>query len=109
MNYQVQVRFRISQHIRDQQLFYLLIEYFNCGRIENYSKSGTVNDFIFTGVKDINSIIIPFFSKHKIRGVKSKDFEDFSLIISLINQGLHLTEEGLYKIRQIKSRMNSSR
>jgi LAGLIDADG endonuclease len=60
LNYQVQVRFRISQHIRDQQLLNLLIEYFNCGRIENFYKSGKAIDFIVTGLKNISNIIVPF-------------------------------------------------
>jgi hypothetical protein len=38
----------------------LLIEYFNCGRIENYYKSGQAIDFVVTGFKNINSVIIPF-------------------------------------------------
>jgi len=56
----VQVRFRLTQHIRDKKLFMLLIEYFNCGRIENYYKSGQAIDFVVTGFKNINSVIIPF-------------------------------------------------
>ena len=105
----VQVRFRLTQHIRDKKLFMLLIEYFNCGRIENYYKSGQAIDFVVTGVKNINSVIIPFFFKYKIRGVKASDYNYFCQVVNLINQRLHLTEDGLNQIRQIKFRMNSFR
>ena len=106
--YQVLLRFFITQHIRDKELLTLLIGYFNCGRISNY-KSGQAIDFTVTGVKNIKSSIIPFFIKYNIRGEKAQDFSDFCRIVNLMDQGLHLTDEGLNQIRQIISEMNSYR
>jgi hypothetical protein len=60
-------------------------------------------------VKNIKSNIIPFFLKYNIIGEKALDFNDFCQIVNLVDQGLHLTDEGLNEIRQIRSRMNSYR
>lgn len=65
--------------------------------------------FLVTGFSNTNTIIIKFFLKYKIRGVKLLDFNDFMLIASLVNRKLHLTQEGLDQIRKIKSRMNRLR
>lgn len=53
--------------------------------------------------------IIPFFHTNKIMGVKSKDFNDWCKVAELIASKSHLTEEGLEKIRDLKSGMNKGR
>jgi hypothetical protein len=58
---------------------------------------------------DITRIIIPFFIKYPILGVKSQDFSDFVKIADLIRDKEHLTEDGLDKIIKIKSGMNKGR
>ena len=53
----------------------------------------------------MTDIIIPFFDKYKIIGVKSEDFEDFKKVTELMKNKAHLTAppvEGLEKIRLIK-------
>jgi hypothetical protein len=62
-----------------------------------------------TKFSDIADIIIPFFKKHPIPGVKSKDFHDFCLVAELIKNKAHLTEDGLNQIRLIKAGMNTGR
>ena len=69
-----------------------------------------------TKFSDIEQKILPFFEKYPIlvrsaeRGaVKSKDFLDLSKIAGLMKNKEHLTFEGLNKIRQIQSNMNSKR
>lgn len=109
IGFAVRMRFRLTQHIRDKNLFLQLIELFKCGRIENYYQSGQVIDFFLVSFDQINSTIIPFLKKYKIRGKKALDFKDFCLIANLIDQKLHLTEQGLNQIRDIKSKMNSYR
>jgi hypothetical protein len=58
---------------------------------------------------DIKDIIIPFLKKYPLHGVKSKDFEDFCKGAELIQNKIHLTEEGLDQLRLIKTGMNSGR
>jgi hypothetical protein len=53
--------------------------------------------------------VVPLFNKYPILGVKSKDFEDWCKVAELMKEKKHLTEEGLSKIRIIKSGMNRGR
>lgn len=84
LGFSVRMRFRLTQHIRDKDLFLQLIELFKCGQIENYYQSGQAIDFVVVDLTQINSIIIPFFTKYNIRGKKALDFKDFCLIANLI-------------------------
>ena len=62
-----------------------------------------------TKLEDIVTIIIPFFKKYPIRGVKGLEFADWCTVVELMKENKHLTAEGLDKIRKIKSGMNTGR
>ena len=66
-------------------------------------------DYRVTKFENIMNIVIPFFQKHKIEGIKAKDFEDWCRVAELIKNKMHLTEEGLEQIRKIKANMNTGR
>ena len=108
LGYQVKLRFRISQHVRDLKLMELLINYLGAGRIElNSSKS--IVSLTIVKFSDLNNKIIPFLEKNTLHGVKILDFLDFCAVAKLMNEGKHLTIEGLELIRTIKSKMNTNR
>ena len=71
VGFQVNLVFVIGQHKRDEKLLKLLIEYFDCG---NIYKNGDAFDFRVSKFNDIIKIIIPFFQKYKIQGVKGSRF-----------------------------------
>ena len=75
--------FVIGQHKRDEKLLKLLIEYFDCG---NIYKNGDSFDFRVSKFNDIIKIIIPFFQKYKIQGVKALDFVDFCKVAVMVEQ-----------------------
>jgi hypothetical protein len=108
MGYQVQLRFQITQQCRDKDLMEKIVKYrpSRCGYI---SIRGDIVDFHVTKYSDVVEHIIPFFAKYPILGVKEENYEDFKLVAALIENKEHLTEEGLEKIKEIKSRMNASR
>jgi hypothetical protein len=58
---------------------------------------------------DITNLIIPFFKKYPVLGVKQNDFLDWCKTAKLINDGSHLTNDGLNLIRIIKNGMNKGR
>jgi hypothetical protein len=87
IGYQVQLRFQITQHNRDEQLIRSLIDYFNCGNV--YTKKEDAN-FIVEKISCIVNIIIPFFNKYTILGIKAFDLEDFKRVAELIGSGAHL-------------------
>ena len=82
------------------------IEYFNCGNVSN---NGSCIKFSVSKLSEIIRIIIPFFEKYPIRGVKSKDFSDFCEISELMKRKEHLNSEGFARILKIRSSMNKNR
>lgn len=58
---------------------------------------------------EIVNIIIPFFDKYPILGVKSLDFADFQKVAELVKNKEHLTSTGFKTIQRINSSMNLRR
>ena len=87
----------------------LLKQHLNAN-IKKY-KTGKRNiiELRITRLKDLTEKVIPLFIKHQIRGLKNKDFEDFCLVVEMMNNKLHLTPRGLAKIKKIKAGMNRGR
>jgi hypothetical protein len=52
--------------------------------------------------------IIPFFEKHQLKTRKRVDFAKFRKVVLLMEKEEHLKPDGLEKIRQIKTTMNST-
>lgn len=105
---QVQLRFQITQHSRDQELLKSLIKYLECGHYNPRSGRDS-GDFEVTRFSDIESKILPFFGKYPIEGVKALDFSDFKKAVEIMKVGGHLTKDGLDQIRLIKAGMNRGR
>lgn len=70
---QVNLRFILSQHSRDTKLMESLTHYFSCKRYRLHFDRNT-GEFIVTDLSSIVDIIIPFFKKYPIEGVKALDF-----------------------------------
>jgi hypothetical protein len=104
----VYLHFDITQHNRDGLLLRSFIEYFNCGNVYNHSSDDALV-FKVSKFSDITEKIVPFFQKYPLQGVKSKDFNDFCKVVELMKTKVHLTEEGLNQIIQIKDAMNKGR
>lgn len=104
----VQLRFRITQHDRDIKLMELIIKYIVSGQIYKYLKKSAVS-LTIVKFSDITNTIIPFFCKNSLLGVKLLDFQDWCKIAKLMNDGSHLTLDGLNLIRTKKYGMNTGR
>ena len=104
----VQLKFRISQHIRDEQLIKSLVNNFSCGKMYKDSKRDVI-EFVVTGFSDLSGKIIPFFDLYPLQSSKAKDFTDLKKVVELIKNKAHLTKEGFDEIKQIKSGMNTGR
>ena len=77
-------------------------------KIYKYPKTPAVS-LTIVNFMDITNKIIPFFNKYSLFGVKLYDYLDWCKIHKLMNEGSHLTMEGLNLIRNIKSGMNKGR
>lgn len=118
----VSLRFSINLNIRDAEVLKGLVIYFNtlnhkCTVIKGnlnqenqyVSKSYNTVSFAITKTSELIEIIIPFFEKYPIQGVKSLDFEDFKKVAMLIDSKEHLTIKGLNRILEISLNMNKHR
>ena len=108
LGHRVQLRFRITQHNRDINLLKKIVEYFNAGKIYNYNGRSAINITI-VDFTNITEIIIPFFNKYPLIGVKFYDYTDWCKIHDLMINRAHLTIDGLDSIKLIKSEMNTGR
>ena len=72
----VSLSFKVSQHLRDEQLLRSFISFFGCGLFNHHSQKNESGVFIVRKFSDISEKILPFFSSHKIEGIKREDFED---------------------------------
>lgn len=103
---QVILRFKLTQHIRDKQLFIQLADYLDCGKIYVDERSVSL---IVTKFNDLSEKIIPLFDKYPVQGLKRLNYADFVKVWQLMKNNLHLTTEGVKLIRKIKSGMNYGR
>jgi len=106
---QVSLVFSISQHARDLLLFTHIKNYLGCGIIEQISTRRNAVFLVVYNYNDILNKIIPFFEKYSLMSAKLLDYQDFYKVAFMIKEKIHLTEEGIYNICQIKSNMNKGR
>jgi hypothetical protein len=105
--FQVLPEFTVVQHRRDIQLLHALKKFFGCGVVRQ--NHGDRMAYRVRALNHLSERIVPFFEKHSLRSKKRVDFARFRKILSLINQGRHLTPQGIQEIREIASVMNTGR
>lgn len=121
----VELRFSINLNIREKDLIKGLAIFFKSyntkvsnSEYANISvKQRAINIFILeksvglqiTKISDINNIIIPFFEKYPIEGIKSLDFYDFKKAALIVKNKEHLISEGFNNILKLKLSMNKNR
>ncbi|OGZ68463.1 MAG: hypothetical protein A3D44_00790 [Candidatus Staskawiczbacteria bacterium RIFCSPHIGHO2_02_FULL_42_22] len=107
----VEPRFYIKLIEKDKHILYELKKYFGCGNVY-FQKDTRINHqncyrFEVTNREDLEKIIIPFFTQHKLQfNSKQKDFKLFCEIMKKIKMGEHLTDSGLLKIYNLKQKMH---
>ena len=104
IGFRVTLSFSLVQHVRDLELMQKIKECWGLGVI---SKGSSFVRLTVTKKSDIDTLITLF--DRSLKGSKRLDFEDFSKIQEMVNNGLHKTEDGLNKILLIKRNMNSQR
>jgi LAGLIDADG endonuclease len=119
LGHRVSLRFSINLNIRDIEVLKGLVTYFNDVKTflnsvklqedkHVYEFKNTTNLSI-TKISDLINVIIPFFYKYPIQGLKSLDLADFKKVAVMIDNKEHLTIEGLNRIIKIKLNMNKHR
>jgi hypothetical protein len=119
----VNLNFEVCLNVRDEEVIKGLFAYFKSlgVKVSNsltvgsvkiyypiYKKEKSVTLFL-RRFPDIVNIIIPFFYKYSILGVKSLDFSDFKKVAEIVKNKGHLNAEGFEAIKKIHSTMNLRR
>jgi len=100
--FQLLPEFVVVQHQRDIKVLYGLKAYFRCGVV--CRNHGDRYSFRVRKLQDLSTIILPFFEKHQLKTLKKVDFLKFRRVVRSMEQGLHLTTEGLAEILKIKAK-----
>ena len=105
--YQVLPEFTVVQHERDVQILYALKQFFGCGVVRRNHADRMA--YRVRSVEHLRERIIPFFEKHPLKSKKHLDFLKFRKVLLLMERNEHLTADGIEKIREIASKMNTGR
>lgn len=103
----IELIFQINQHVRDRQLIAYIAEYLGCGKVYKHSVNAVV--YRVSKRSDLTEMIIPFFIKYPVLGIKALDFKDLCSRSELIKSKAYCNKEGLDQILHIKANMNTGR
>ena len=104
---QVQLRFVITQHVRDGELMQRLQEFFGCGTISKDGESKL--QLRIRGFKDLEDKVFPLLDEYPLQTQKALDAQAFREVHSIIKNKIHVTSSGLCKIKAIKATINRAR
>ena len=102
--FQVLPEFTVVQHKRDVQILHALKAHFGCGVVR--TNHGDRMAYRVRGLEHLRECIVPFFIQHPLKTKKNVDFHKFSTILRMMDEGAHLTSEGVERIRAIAAEMN---
>jgi hypothetical protein len=103
IGWQVLPEFRIVQHSRDVAVLNRLQEFFGAGKV--VVNHDTRKELRIRRLDELNEVVL-FFNRYQLRTKKHRDCELFAEILSLMEKGEHLTQEGLVKIAKLCWAMN---
>jgi hypothetical protein len=88
----------------------LLKDFFGCGQVGRYGRSDNHREplcrFTVRRRSDLSDRIIPSFEVNPLVTAMSADFVKFAAIVRLMDQGVHLTVDGLVQLAGIVETMN---
>lgn len=106
LGYQIQLQFRITQHIRDIELIRKFIQFFGVGLIVN---DGPLKvQYRIRTFKHL-PVLFALLDQYPLQTQKALDAKCFVEVYNMMLNKEHLTQEGLDKILAIKATMNRSR
>jgi LAGLIDADG endonuclease len=98
--------FQVSQHEDNVQILENLQRFFGCGRVVSKGPNSNVMVYVVTRRSELESVIIPFFSKHPLISSKREDFLKFREIVERMQGKEHRTDGGFRTIVEIAFSMN---
>lgn len=110
LGWQVFPEFVVTQGEKSLPSLRVVKDFFGCGKIyvnrryDNHKEN--IYRYCVRSRKDLQGKIVPFFESYPLKTEKSSDFAKFSKVLNLLDQGRHLSKEGLKEIAVIIETMN---
>ena len=108
---EVRPEFAIEVRADDRAILERIQATFSCGTIYDlsYDRYGwrPHAKYKVSNVKDLTSLIIPFFEQHQLQAKKAESFRIFKTVVEMVARKEHLTYIGFQKILKLKTRMNA--
>jgi hypothetical protein len=110
-NTRVECHYYVKLREDDLAVLEKIKDFFGCGRV-SFQKEYRENQrdnyrYQVSNLKDLTSVIIPFFKRHPLQSKRKKDFELFCTIVELVSGKQHRTHSGLDRIRHLKEKMHA--
>ena len=105
LGFKITASFNVSQ--KEFGILQWLKDQFNCGTIR--ARNDGLYYFEVTNIKDLQSVIIPFFQKYPLKTKKQHAFKVFCQIVELMLAGEHLTKAGIVKIFKLRDQVKVGR
>ena len=110
LGWQVFPEFVVTQGEKSLTALELIKNYFGCGKIFINRRHDNHNEnlyrFCVRSFVDLDSKIVPFFKKNKLRTAKSNDFLIFVEILKKMKKKVHFKQEGMKSIAILIQKMN---
>jgi hypothetical protein len=104
IGFQVIPEFRVVQHKRDLDVLHGLKTFFGFGRVcQNHDDRW---EYRVRRLEQLREVAV-FFRSHKLKTKKRIDFLRFCEVLNMMDEGRHLTSEGLRDIARIATLMNT--
>ena len=108
--YQVVHEFAVTQGAQSVSCLREFVTFFGVGMVVANRRHDNHRENLYRYVvrrrMDLVEIIIPFFRAHPMHSSKQRNFEKFALCVDMIQDGRHLSHEGLAEIVEIAQTMN---
>jgi superfamily I DNA/RNA helicase len=108
--WQIFPEFVITQGAKSLPALEIIKDYFRCGRLFINKRYDNHREHLYRycvrSISDLESTIVPFFSKNELKTYKKNDFQIFSEIISMMSKGIHLNKKGMEKVAKLVEKMN---
>jgi len=110
-SWRVECHFYVKMGEQELPLLKEVKRFFGCGRI-SFQRDRRPNHrdcyrFEISNLKEIKSIVIPFFLINPLHSVSRKnDFELFYKIIKSVDKKAHQTKKGIKRIMELKDQMH---
>ena len=108
VKWEIRPSFSISQHKRNRGILFKIKDYFGCGTIRPNRKDNTYK-YEVRSLHALKNIIIPHFKKYPLQTTKKIDFEIFCRVIQIMEEGKHITKEGLKEIIELLGKIPPER